>query len=931
MDHRAQLREAFVRGQLEAVQKAITKNEVPLKPKHARTIIVGTHKEKSSGIFWHTVGRIQLEKHPVLTWKFCHLVHKMLRDGYRKVPEETYRFVNRFTQLSQFWKHLNTSGYGPCIEAYCKLIHDRVVFHNKYPVVPGKLDVNDSQLKTLEGDLDNMFEMTIDMLDQMDALLMLQDRVFEMMNSLRWNSLIPQGQCMLSPLIIAVLDTSKFYDYLVKMIFKLHSQVPPDALEGHRSRFRKIFERTKKFYEEASALQYFKYLVSIPTLPSKAPNFLQQSDLESYRTPHAYLHSEGSEDGTSLNGHDGELLNLAEEEPQQASPSSLPDPREEQIVMLTRAVEDEKFAKERLLQEARNRIEQYENRLLQMQGDLDHAKREADENREESTRIKNELALRDASKIQSDDAQVKQAEAKATAAEERFQKMKGVYDKFRSEHVVALTKLGDLQKQLDASEKAKFDKEEEITALNRKVEEAQRETGRALSKAEGDAGAVDEMRTQLAKADIEVEELKRTIDHLREKHANQLVQSSAEEANKITVARQEVAKESGVGITKMFDHCEEELQNATSITYPPLDNTIPISDLAQAAMTNLISIISSDRLDEPLAARDTSSLVMSYPLRSHPLLQLPILPCKKILATAKIAFADDSALSRAEKMNVLREDVKSLLKNFQTLNTLIVSLPLATDIDKEVVGSELEQEMRRMDDAIRRAVQEIEAIQRKARENSDGIRLEVNESILANCQALMSVIMQLVAASRELQIEIVAAGKQGGSPAEFYKRNHQWTEGLLSAAKAVGVAARVLVESADGVVTGKGKFEHLIVAAQEIAASTAQLFVSSRVKADKDSSKLEALSIASKAVNQNTAQVVAAVKNGQTTLNDDGNSLDFSYLSLHAAKKEEMESQVRMLELEQSLNQERAKLAALRKQHYHMAQLVANKEDESEE
>ncbi|ULU03418.1 hypothetical protein L3Y34_002762 [Caenorhabditis briggsae] len=927
MDHRAQLREAFVRGQLEAVQKAITKNEVPLKPKHARTIIVGTHKEKSSGIFWHTVGRIQLEKHPVLTWKFCHLVHKMLRDGYRKVPEETYRFVNRFTQLSQFWKHLNTSGYGPCIEAYCKLIHDRVVFHNKYPVVPGKLDVNDSQLKTLEGDLDNMFEMTIDMLDQMDALLMLQDRVFEMMNSLRWNSLIPQGQCMLSPLIIAVLDTSKFYDYLVKMIFKLHSQVPPDALEGHRSRFRKIFERTKKFYEEASALQYFKYLVSIPTLPSKAPNFLQQSDLESYRTPHAYLHSEGSEDGTSLNGHDGELLNLAEEEPQQASPSSLPDPREEQIVMLTRAVEDEKFAKERLLQEARNRIEQYENRLLQMQGDLDHAKREADENREESTRIKNELALRDASKIQSDDAQVKQAEAKATAAEERFQKMKGVYDKFRSEHVVALTKLGDLQKQLDASEKAKFDKEEEITALNRKVEEAQRETGRALSKAEGDAGAVDEMRTQLAKADIEVEELKRTIDHLREKHANQLVQSSAEEANKITVARQEVAKESGVGITKMFDHCEEELQNATSITYPP--------HLAQAAMTNLISIISSDRLDEPLAARDNvfAGHVLSTTLSSAASAAYTASiesyegvndQCKKILATAKIAFADDSALSRAEKMNVLREDVK-------TLNTLIVSLPLATDIDKEVVGSELEQEMRRMDDAIRRAVQEIEAIQRKARENSDGIRLEVNESILANCQALMSVIMQLVAASRELQIEIVAAGKQGGSPAEFYKRNHQWTEGLLSAAKAVGVAARVLVESADGVVTGKGKFEHLIVAAQEIAASTAQLFVSSRVKADKDSSKLEALSIASKAVNQNTAQVVAAVKNGQTTLNDDGNSLDFSYLSLHAAKKEEMESQVRMLELEQSLNQERAKLAALRKQHYHMAQLVANKEDESEE
>uniref|UniRef100_A0A8R1I3R2 I/LWEQ domain-containing protein n=1 Tax=Caenorhabditis japonica TaxID=281687 RepID=A0A8R1I3R2_CAEJA len=920
MDHRAQLREAFVRGQLEAVQKAITKIEVPLKPKHARTIIVGTHKEKSSGIFWHTVGRIQLEKHPVLAWKFCHLVHKLLRDGYRKVPEETYRFVGRFTQLAQFWKHLNTSGYGPCIESYCKLLHDRVTFHNKYPVVTGKLELNESQLKTLEGDLDNMFEMTIDMLDQMDALLQLQDRVYEMLNSLRWSSLIPQGQCMLAPLIIVILDTSKFYDYLVKMIFKLHSQVPPDALEGHRSRFRVIFERTKKFYEESSNLQYFKFLVSIPTLPSHAPNFLQQSDLESYRTPHAYLHNEGPEDGQSLNGHEGELLNLVEEEPQQASPSSQPDPREEQLLLLTRAVEDEKFAKERLIQEARSRIEQYENRLLQMQGDFDHAKREAEENKEEAQRLKNELSLRDASRIQSDDARVKEAEGKASASEERFGKMKGVYEKFRSEHVAALTKLGELQKQLEASEKSKFDKEEEITALNRKVEEAQREAGRAMSKAEGDAGAVDEMRTQLAKADIEVEELKRSLENLRESNANQLVQSSAREAEEVQRAKRRIAKESGFGVSQMFEHCEDELQNATSITYPP--------HLAQSAMTNLVNVIASEQLNEPLAAKEN---VFAGHLLSNTLLAAASAAytasiesyegvndqCKKVLQTAKTAFAEENEPARAEKIRELRQDV-------QSLNSLIISLPLQTDIDKEVVGNELEQEMRRMDEAIRRAVQEIEAIQRKARENSDGIRLEVNESILANCQALMSVIMQLVAASRELQVEIVASGKAGGSPAEFYKRNHQWTEGLLSAAKAVGVAAKVLVESADGVVTGKGKFEHLIVAAQEIAASTAQLFVSSRVKADKDSAKLNALSIASKAVNQNTAHVVAAVKSAQTTLNDE-DSLDFSYLSLHAAKKEEMESQVRMLELEQSLNLERAKLAALRKQHYHMAQLVANK------
>lgn len=39
-----------------------------------------------------------------------------------------------------------------------------------------------------------------------------------------------------------------------------------------------------------------------------------------------------------------------------------------------------------------------------------------------------------------------------------------------------------------------------------------------------------------------------------------------------------------------------------------------------------------------------------------------------------------------------------------------------------MVGSELEEEMRRMDAAIRQAVEKIEEIQRKARENNDGLR-----------------------------------------------------------------------------------------------------------------------------------------------------------------------------------------------------------------
>jgi len=52
----------------------------------------------------------------------------------------------------------------------------------------------------------------------------------------------------------------------------------------------------------------------------------------------------------------------------------------------------------------------------------------------------------------------------------------------------------------------------------------------------------------------------------------------------------------------------------------------------------------------------------------------------------------------------------------------------------------------------------------------------------------------------------------------------------------------------------------LTVASQEIAASTAQLVFASRVKSDKDSINLKALSEASKTVSQATGRVVATAK-----------------------------------------------------------------------
>ncbi|GFO06725.1 huntingtin-interacting protein 1, partial [Plakobranchus ocellatus] len=245
-------------------------------------------------------------------------------------------------------------------------------------------------------------------------------------------------------------------------------------------------------------------------------------------------------------------------------------------------------------------------------------------------------------------------------------------------------------------------------------------------------------------------------------------------------------------------------------------------------------------------------------------------------------------------------------------------LPKMEDVKAEEIGDLLENEMAGMTEAIEAAAAKIQDMLNKTRQDNTGVDLEVNENILGSCTDLMKAIKVLVEKSRDLQREIVVQGRGTTSVADFYKKNHRWTEGLLSAAKAVGWGATTLLDTADRVVSGQGKFEEIMACAHEIAASTAQLVVSSKVKAERGSRLLAELGAASKDVNQATGNVVASAKAAGQIV-EDQNLMDFSSMSLHQTKKMEMQCQIRVMELECNLEKERKKLGELRKQHYTLA------------
>ncbi|CAH8549424.1 unnamed protein product [Heterobilharzia americana] len=192
--------------------------------------------------------------------------------------------------------------------------------------------------------------------------------------------------------------------------------------------------------------------------------------------------------------------------------------------------------------------------------------------------------------------------------------------------------------------------------------------------------------------------------------------------------------------------------------------------------------------------------------------------------------------------------------------------------------------------------------------------LQVNSLILDCCSELLLCVGELVKQSEMIQQDI----KDSSTLLEFYKPHNRWTNGFLSAAKFVGAGANVMVEIADAIVCGKDvKLERLIVISQEIAASTTQLVYATRVKTNPESEMFNKLQLISKEVCKCTGNLIACVKKVIEAKHME--ELDFSCLTLTQAKRMEVELQVKIIELETSLTNERKRLAQLRRDNYQLS------------
>jgi len=257
--------------------------------------------------------------------------------------------------------------------------------------------------------------------------------------------------------------------------------------------------------------------------------------------------------------------------------------------------------------------------------------------------------------------------------------------------------------------------------------------------------------------------------------------------------------------------------------------------------------------------------------------------------------------------------------NLQRLNKLVdVFAPNSGKLlnNKGDLGDLVDNELTKAADAIAAAAARLAKLKSKPKDGYSTYELRIHDSILDAAIAVTNAIAQLIKAATASQQEIVQAGRGSSSRTAFYKKNNRWTEGLISAAKAVASSTNTLIETADGVISGRNSPEQLIVASNDVSASTAQLVAASRVKAGFMSKSQENLETASKAVGAACRALVRQVQDMIKDRDEGEEKIDYGKLGAHEFKVREMEQQVEILQLENNLAAARQRLGEMRKVSY---------------
>ncbi|CAH2219764.1 huntingtin-interacting 1 [Pelobates cultripes] len=393
-----------------------------------------------------------------------------------------------------------------------------------------------------ENDVNNFFQLTVEIFDYMEWELNLFHTVFKSLDMSRSVSVTAAGQCRLSPLIQVILDCSHLYDYTVKLLFKLHSCLPTDTLQGHRDRFMEQFQKLKDLFYRSSNLQYFKRLLQIPQLPENPPNFLRASALSEHISPVVLIPTGNSPPDSETLIETDDLVGMDSSSSQGIPENKFDDlfgssisndpfnfttqngmSRDDkdrlieqlykEIAVLREDLGNFKAESHRLVIHLKGRIQELEAELAEQK----HLRAQAvDEHEFLRTELEDLKRRRqDTEKAQKSLTEI---ERKSIANEQRYTKLKEKYAELVQSHAELLRKNAEVTKQVTVAREAYEDMERSKKELEESYQRVNEHTQR---KAEDQMQQMEDLQGAFEASKAEVQHLKTTIETAKQENHKQ--------------------------------------------------------------------------------------------------------------------------------------------------------------------------------------------------------------------------------------------------------------------------------------------------------------------------------------------------------------------------------------------------------------------------
>jgi huntingtin interacting protein 1 len=943
----------------EHLPKACSDKEEAPKMKHIRFVIIGTHTEKGAKILWKHLRNVPISRNPVQCWKALLCVWKVLQDGHPSVLVEFRSYMPNLRQVADYWKTQKTP-YSTLISAAVDFIARKLHFHEQFPEIPGNMALPTWRTVSQKINLQTARALCNACFDLLDFSTTLSRLIFSVLSP---NDQLERNECRASvfvPLIHEAVSLHEMSLDLMRFLFTMSSS--SEFLGALPQRFRETYLGTRQIFFDARNLKYLETLVAIPALSEQVPNFERPPEYADVR-PREEPKPPRPQSFSAKFDDFGNMPSSFAFEPAAPAP---PDTRDQQIAELKSEIE-----------RLRARITELE---AQAASDADFT-RTLQEQLFELQSQASDVAATQTTAAESLAAARKQAEEAQTAAktaEDKFQKAMAMYQKLRSDHLAVLKQKSELEAtassagQAAAVLKAKQDelaaleaRHASVTAeLHQQLADLRRsvtDTSDALTKAREEIVALQSAAQTASAVEAEKSSLEEELSRTRHSVTSFQHQLAAEQAKVHDAVEQARVRRHSERVSRNQSWLRQILGIITSAAAQLQDAAVTgasglgapyVADLLQtlksqtgvcSAATSAAVVAGVQHGEGSILHEQESISTLSTLLVFATGLREAVLAGKglKPLSTDETFVAElqasleavchnaqpllQSAVNAAGALQVLSD---AALATFQTsldrvlgnLQHLMPKTLAGTESLEDAVRREMEMAMKAVDDAARRIA---EMMQRN--ESNTGLKLDVNKAILGAARQLMDAIRVLVDSARYVQNEIVAQGRDSASATEFYKKNSRWTDGLLSAAKAVGFGAGLLVQSADECVSGEAKFEEIIVASREISASTAQLVTASRVKSIPNSTNQAQLEKASKEVSEATKSLVAAAKSASQRVAEEAVASKMTdKLTPHQAKRMEMDLQVKVLQLEAEMHRTRQLLLDLRAKNYHSSGDVGN-------